>query len=140
MKTWICILIVVFSLLFSMPQKAMAASSCAPLNIRLSTSQDFEIPINNGKGCAEGSVFNPTWLSTIKGTGNVVSPEAGTWTIEGKAGGKSISFKSASNIAINDAVEWEAQAQKFWRNAIRFDVSWSKNENTTLKIHLNANL
>lgn len=139
MKLLICILSAILGLLLLIPSQALAASSCDQLDIQLSASQTFEIPIRNGRGCAEGSIFSPLSLS-IQGTGNIVSTEQGTWTITAEDNGREISFQpSNSKITSQDEITWNTQADWF-NNNIRFDASWSNQEDTTLIIQLNANL
>ena len=139
MKLLMCILSAVLGLLLLIPSQALAASSCEQLDIQLSASQTFEIPITNGQGCAEGRIFSPLSLS-IQGTGNIISPEVGTWTITAEDNGREISFQpSNSNITSDDEITWNTQADLF-NNNIRFEASWSNQEDTTLIIQLNANL
>lgn len=139
MTIFMCILSVILGLLFLIPSQALAASSCDQLDIQLSTSQTFEIPIRNGQFCAEVSIFSPLSLS-IQGTGNIVSPEQGTWTITAADNGREVSFQpSNSNITSQDEITWNTQANWF-NNNIKLDASWSNQEDTTLIIQLNANL
>ncbi len=133
-----CILSAILGLLLLSPSPALAVSSCDQLDIQLSASQTFEIPIRNGLGCAEGSIFSPLSLS-IKGTGHIISPEEGTWTITAEDNGREISFQpSNSNITTQDEIIWNTQAD-WLNNKIKFEASWSNQEDTTLIIQLKAN-
>ncbi len=146
MKIWIYILAAILGLLISITSQTLAASSCAKLNISSDSTQTFEIPIKKGKGCAAGSKPNPTCLpwfeiclkDSINGTGNIISPKGGTWTITAQNKDHEVSFKpSNSNITSNKEIKWET---KIWNeNNIRVDAVWSKEDDTTLKIRLKAN-
>ena len=89
MKIFMCIGGAMLGLLFLIPSQALAIE-CAKLDIQLAASQTFEIPIRNGQGCAQGSIFSPLSLS-IEGTGNIISPEEGTWTITAEDNGRQVS-------------------------------------------------
>ena len=137
MKIRICVLLAILSLLFSIASQVIAVSSCSELNITLQSSQNFEIPIQNGKGCAQGSILNPNpFLKSIKGTGNIISLQDGTWRIKAQNNNNKVFFKpSNSNITSKDEIEWSTKAD-FGSNKIRFNVVWSEKDSTILKIKL----